>query len=259
SLRISVRAGRSFAPGDAAESQPVAIVNQAFARRAWPGENPIGKQIKLAGPLSVLPWMSVIGVVEDVRFESPDAPVEPAIYKPEARQPWGRRMSPVIRTGGPPADMIPAVREEVASLGRGIAALNVREFTFYLSRSVAGRRLVAILVGVFAGVSLVLSLVGVYGLFSYAVTCRTREIGVRIALGAGRERVVWMFMRDALVLGCLGLAIGTLGVFAARGLIATQLFEIEPMDPPTLALVGAAVLVTALIACYLPSRRAAIV
>jgi len=122
-----------------------------------------------------------------------------------------------------------------------------------------GRRLIAILVGVFAGVSLALSLVGVYGLFAYAVTSRTREIGVRIALGAARERVVWMFMRDALVLGCLGLAMGTLGVFAARGLIATQLFEIEPMDPPTLALVGAAVLVTALIACYLPSRRAAIV
>jgi len=258
-LRISVRAGRSFAPGDGAENQPVAIVSQAFARRAWPGGNPIGKQIKLAGPVSVLPWMSVIGVVEDVRFESPGVPAEPAIYKPEAQHPWSRSMSLVIRTVGSPAEVRPAVREEVTSLGRGIAALNVREFTFYLSRSVAGRRLVTILVGVFAGVSLALSLVGVYGLFAYAVTSRTREIGVRIALGAGRERVVWMFMRDALVLGCLGLAIGTLGVFAARGLIATQLFEIEPMDPPTLALVGAAVLVTALIACYLPSRRAAIV
>jgi ABC-type antimicrobial peptide transport system permease subunit len=99
----------------------------------------------------------------------------------------------------------------------------------------------------------------VYGLFAYAVTSRTREIGVRIALGAGRARVVWMFMRDALVLGSLGLALGTLGVFTARRLIATQLVGRQPMDLSTLAFVGAAVLVTALIACYLPSRRATLI
>ena len=257
SLRISVRAGHTFAPSDAADNLPVAIVNQTLARHVWPGENPIGKQIKLAGPVKVLPWMSVIGVVEDVRFESPDRAVAPAIYRPQAQHPWSSGMSVVVRTVGPPAEVMPAVREEVASLGRGIAALSVREFDFYLSRSVAGRRLVTTLVSAFASVSLALALVGVYGLFAYAVTSRTREIGVRIALGAGCERVVWMFMRDALVLGCLGLAIGAVGVFAARRLIATQLFEIQPMDPPTLALVGTAVLVTALIACYLPSGRAA--
>ena len=115
------------------------------------------------------------------------------------------------------------------------------------------------LVGVFAGLSLVLALVGVYGLFAYAVTSRTREIGVRIALGASRGRMVWMLMRDALLLGSLGVAAGAAGVFAARRLIQTQLFQTHATDPATLAFVSAVVVMTALLACYIPSRRAAFV
>jgi putative ABC transport system permease protein len=137
--------------------------------------------------------------------------------------------------------------------------LGVREFEYYQSRSVAGRRLVTTLVGIFAGLSLLVALVGVYGLFAYAVTSRTREIGVRIALGAGRNRVVWMLMRNALWLTGLGVVAGAAGVFSARRLIQTQLYEMQATDVRTMFLVSAAVVVTALVACYVPSRRAAFV
>jgi ABC-type antimicrobial peptide transport system permease subunit len=233
-------------------------VNEAFARRVWPGEQPIGQQIKLEGPVDVLPWMTVIGVAGDVRFGSPDVPAAPAIYRPLGQHAW-RDMAVVVRTIGSAARVAPAVREEVERLGRGIAVLAVREFEYYQSRSVAGRWLVTTLVGVFAGLSLLVALVGVYGLFAYTVTSRTREIGVRIALGAGRSQVVWMLMRDALLLAGLGVVVGALGVISARPLIQTQLFEIAPTDVPTMVLVSAVVVVTALLACYVPSRKAALV
>jgi putative ABC transport system permease protein len=256
-LQIPLRSGRAFAASDRRESQPVALVNDTLARHVWPGESPIGKQIKLAGPVEVLPWMTVVGVVEDVRFASPERPAAPAIYRPHAQHFSRQDMSIVVRTVGSPADVVPAVREEVSRLGRGVAMLSAHEFTFYLSRSLASRRLITRLITMFAGVSLALTLVGVYGLFAYVVTSRTRAIGVYIALGATRERVVWMLMRDAVVLGCQGLVMGAVAVFAARRLIATQLFELQPMDAATFAVVAAAVLSTALIASYVPSRRAA--
>jgi putative ABC transport system permease protein len=257
-LGVALREGRSFDRGDASGGQPVAIVNETFARRVWPGENPIGRQIKLAGPVDFVPWMTVIGVAKDVRFGSPDLPAAPAIYRPLGQHAW-RDMAVVVRTIGPAAHVAPAVRQEVERLGRGIAVLAVREFEYYQSRSVAGRRLVTTLVGVFAGTSLFVALVGVYGLFAYAVTSRTREIGVRLALGATRSRVVWMLMRDALLLGGVGIAVGTAGVFSTRRLIQTQLFEMQATDPPTMVFVSAVVIVTALVACYLPSRQAAFV
>ena len=257
-LRVALRSGRTFDRSDSSGRQPVAIVNETFARQVWPGENPVGRQIKLAGPVDVLPWMTVIGVVEDVRFGSPDVQAAPAIYRPLGQH-SRRDMAVVVRTIGPPTQLAPAVREEVDHLGRGIAVLAVRDFEYYQSRSVAGRRLVTTLVGVFAGLSLLVALVGVYGLFAYAVTSRTREIGVRIALGASRGRIVWMLMRDALLLGGVGVVVGAAGVFSARPLIQTQLFEMQATDPPTLVFVSAVVGVTALVACYVPSRQAAFI
>jgi putative ABC transport system permease protein len=253
-LGVPLRGGRSFDRGDASGGQPVAIVNETFARRVWPGENPLGRQIRLEG----LPWMMVIGVANDVRFGSPDVPAVPTIYRPLEQHPW-RDMAVAVRTIGPGTGVAPAVREEVERLGRGIAVLGVREFEYYQSRSVTGRRLVTTLVGIFAGLSLVVALVGVYGLFAYAVTSRTREIGLRIVLGAGRNRVVWMLLRNALWLTGLGVVAGAAGVFSARRLIQTQLYEMQATDVRTMFLVSAVVVVTALVASYLPSRRAAFV
>lgn len=257
-LKVALRGGRSFDRGDSSGGQPVAIVNETFARQVWPGANPIGRHIKLAGPVDVLPWMTVIGVAADVRFGSPDLPAAPAIYRPLGQHSW-RDMAVVIRTIGPGAHIAPAVRQEVERLGRGIAVLAVRDFGYYQARSVAGRRLVTTLVSVFAGLSLLVALVGVYGLFAYAVTSRTREIGVRLALGASGSRVVSMLMRDALLLAGLGVAAGTVVVSAAGRLIQSQLFEVQATDATTTVLVSAIVVLTALMAGYVPSRKAALI
>jgi putative ABC transport system permease protein len=200
--------------------------------------------------------MTVVGVAADVRFDSPDHPARPMIYRPHAQHPW-KAMTIVLRTAGAPADVVPGIRAEVKTLWGNGGIFAVREFTFYLSRSLTERWLLTTLVWSFAGVALVLALVGVYGVFAYAVTSRTREIGVRIALGSPPARLVWMMMRQACALASLGLATGAAGVFLARRLIETQLLQLRAMDAPTLLGVSITVLTTALVACYLPARRVA--
>lgn len=253
-LDVSLHKGRLFQWSDRPDGQPVAIVNETFARQVWSGEDPIGRHIKLAGPLATQPWMTVVGVVADVRFDSPERPPAPAIYRPQGQHGW-RDMALVVRTSAA-AEVVPVVRAEVARLGGGVTVLAAREFTYYLSRSVDGRRIVTAFVAVFAVCALALALAGVYGLFAYAVASRTREIGVRIALGASGWRIIFMMMRQALWLCGLGLAAGMAGVFAARQLLGAHLFAVQPTDPPTLVLTAVTVVLTALVACYLPSRRA---
>jgi putative ABC transport system permease protein len=254
-LEVPIRRGRTFQWADRADGQPVAIVNEAFARRTWPREEAIGKQIRLAGSIENFPWMTVIGVVADVRFASPDQLADPAIYRPLGQHRW-RDMTLLVRTPAPAAPAIAAVRDEIAHLGDGVVLLGAREFTFYLSRSVAERRIVSAVVGTFAGCALILALIGVYGVFAYAVASRTREIGVRIALGAGTRRIIFMMMRQALAVCGMGVVTGVAGIFAARRLIATQLFDVQPMDPATLVVTAMIIVTTALVACYLPARRA---
>jgi putative ABC transport system permease protein len=253
-LEVPLRHGRLFQWSDRPDGQPVAIVNETFAGRVWPGGDPIGKQIKLAGPLASLPWMTVVGVVADVRFESPDRSPEPAIYRPQGQHGW-RDMTLVVRSAAT-TQVVPIVRAEVDRLGGGVAVLAAREFTYYLSRSVVERRIVTGLVAIFAVCALALALAGVYGVFAYAVASRTREIGVRIALGASGWRIILMMMRQALGLCACGLIAGVGGIFAARQLLGAHLFGIAPMDPATLVATALTVVATALVACYLPSRRA---
>ncbi len=253
-LEVPLRRGRRFEASDRPDARPVTIVNETFAQQVWPGEDPLGKQIKLAGPVSSLPWMTVVGVVADVRFESPDRQSAPAIYRPQGQHGW-RDMTLVVRTAAAP-EAGSIVRSEVAGLGGGISVLAEREFTYYLSRSVIERRIVATLVASFAACALALALAGVYGVFAYAVASRTREIGVRIALGASGWRIIFMMMRQALVLCACGLMAGLAGVCAARQLLGAHLFGIQPTDPATLATTAVTVVTTALVACYLPSRRA---
>ena len=164
-------------------------------------------------------------------------------------------MTLVVRTAAA-AQVVPVVRAEVARLGGGVAVVAAREFTYYLSRSVVERRIMTTLVAIFAACALALALVGVYGMFAYAVASRTRELGVRIALGASGSHIIFMMMRQALVLCACGLLAGVAGIFAARRLLAAHLFEIQAMDPATLMVTAMTVVVTALVACYLPSRRA---
>jgi predicted permease len=250
-LGVPIRAGRSFARSDRADSQLVALVNETFARQTWPDANAIGRQIKLAGQ----PWLTVVGVVGDVRLGAPDRPAAPTIYRPQSQHRW-RDMTLVVRARQPRTDIAPIVRAEIERLGGAVGVLRMREFSFYLSQSVADRRLVTSLVAAFAVIAVTIALVGVYGVFAYAVTSRTRDIGVRLALGAGRGRIVRSVLREALGLGVTGALAGIVMLFAERRLIEAQLYEMTAMDAGTLAAMTVMILMTALLACYVPARRA---
>jgi predicted permease len=255
-LQVPMSRGRTFTRGDQAASLPVAIVNETLARTVWPGEDPIGKQLKLEGPITMLPWMTVVGVSADVHFDAPDRGPQPAIYRPNTQHRW-TSMGVIVRTAGPSAAVVPSIRALLQSIDANVPILQMRDFSYYLSRSVAQRRVVMAFVALFAGVALMLALIGVYSMFAYVVSLRTREIGIRIALGARQADVPWLVLRQALAIGSLGLLAGTAATLAARRVIGTQVFGVGPSDPVTLALVGALTLTTALLASYLATRRAA--
>jgi predicted permease len=255
-LRVPIRLGRSFLRTDDRNAQPVAVVSETFARQSWPGDNPVGKQVKLEGALELFPWMTVVGVAADVRFGAPDRASAPTIYRPLGQH-SRKSMAIVLRTTRQTSHVVPLVREQVRSLDPNAALVSFREFGYYLSRSVAQRRLFMTLLSVFAAITLALALTGVYGVLAYAVTLRTREIGIHLALGASRTAVVWTVMRQPISLTLLGLVCGLAASLVARRALSQQLFGVAGTDPLTLGAVSLLVLTTALLACYRPARSAA--
>jgi putative ABC transport system permease protein len=251
-LQVPMHRGRTFQRADISTSQPVAIINEAFARSAWPGEDPIGRQVKLEGGL---PWMMVIGVAADVHLAAPDQTPRPTIYRPNTQHKWSN-MTIIVRTRTSPLAAMPSIRAVMASVDANVPMMQTRDFAYYLARSVAQRRVVMAFVALFAGVALLLALIGVYSVFAYVVSLRTREIGIRIALGARQVDVLWMVLRHALLLGALGLLAGIVATLAARRMISTQVFGIGASDPATLVAVASLTLITALLASYLATRRA---
>lgn len=257
-LAIPIRSGRAFTPADGPRSQPVAIVNETVARTYWPAEDPIGKEIKLAGSLTVLPWMTVVGVVADVRLGAPDLEARPAIYRPHTQHQW-RDMSVVARTRGDPLAATADVRAAIRAADPTVAMLNVRSFDDYLSGSVARRRLLMWLLTGFSAIALGLALVGIYGLLSYAVTLRRREIGVRLALGAHRARVLWLVLREAIGLAAIGLVTGSVAALLAARAMRSMLYGVGPTDPATFIGVALVVFITVVLASCIPASRAAAV
>jgi putative ABC transport system permease protein len=257
-MGVTLRKGRGFEPTDRRDGEPVTIVSETFARRTWPGADPLDKYVKLAGPLSYVPWMRVVGVVADVHLEAADRPPAPTIYRPHTQHRW-KGMGMVVRTTGPTAAAAPAIRAVVQSIDPRAAMLDPRDFSYYVAKSVAQRRLVTLLIAAFATVATTLALVGVYALFAYVIALRTREIGIRLTLGARGPQVVWMVMRQALALTTLGLGLGVAAALGARRVLEAHLFGVSAGDAPTLAGVAVGVLLAACLASYLPARRAAAV
>jgi putative ABC transport system permease protein len=254
-LGVSIRRGRSFLRYDTSNSPPVAIVSEGLARRAWPGEDPVGKQVKLAGAIEALPWMTVIGIAADVRLAAPDRAAAPVIYRPYTQH-WRGDMTVVLRVSGDPQPVLAAVRQQIRALDPQLGPMNSREFSYYLSRSVAQRRLFMTLLSLFAVMTLVLALTGVYGVLACLVTLRTPEIGVRLALGASRMAIVSTVMRPALLFTTVGVLCGLGASVMARGLLSQQLYSVTPFDPVTLGVVVLLVASTALMASLVPARRA---
>ncbi|CAA9303613.1 MAG: Acidobacterial duplicated orphan permease (function unknown) [uncultured Gemmatimonadaceae bacterium] len=248
--------GRAFTAADRADAPPVVIINENMARRFWPNEDPVGRRFKYGGPESEAPWMTIVGVVGDMRRTGYDAPVRYETFLPVAQDAPGR-LTLVVRTAGPPLALVGAVRAAVRAIDPDQPVSGVASMDQTLGAMVAERRFSMALLGTFAGLALVLGLVGVYGVTSYLVAQRTRELGLRIALGANPRQIVRGVVRQGMGVAAAGLGIGLVGALGAARLMAGLLYGVGTADGVTLAAVVVILAASTLLANYIPARRAA--
>jgi putative ABC transport system permease protein len=258
-MGVKLRQGRFFDEHDDAQSQPAAIINETMARQYWPGENAVGKRFKLGGTDSTSPLRTVIGVVGDVKEMGLEAPPKAEMFFPFQHLPdmlWNMPRDLTVRTTGNPMSLVASVRQAVWSVDPAQPISNVRTMDEILSEEVAQRRIGMTLLAAFAALALLLASLGIYGVLSYAVTQRTQEIGIRMALGANRQAVLRLVMADGMRLAVAGVAIGLGLSFALTRLMTGLLFGVSASDPRTLAGVTLLLTAVALVACYVPARRA---
>ena len=254
-IGIELHKGNQFTDRDTAEQPGVAIVNETAAQRYWPGVDPLGKRIKRGRPESKNPWLTVIGIVSGSRQLSLKEGSQPEIYVPYLQNP-GLTFTLVARTASDPRSLTGALRKEVLSADREIPAVNIKLMEELISNSVAKERFYVLLLAVFAVLALILAAVGVYGVMSYSVTLRTRDIGIRMALGARPVDIFKHIVGQALLLGLIGLGVGIVLAIASTRVMSSLLYGINATDPLTLAITSLVLLAVALLASYLPARRA---
>jgi len=257
-MSIPMIKGRDFDDRDKHKSAPVIIVSETFARQIFPGEDVIGKRIKPG--ISVFedeetPWREIVGVVGDVKNRALNTEPRPVYYVPQAQVPFNQEII-VVKTTGDPHALVKAATKEVGTLDGDLAVFGVKTMEEYISRSVSTPRFNTTLLSIFAAVALVLTVVGLYGVMSYAVAQRTSEIGIRLALGAQTRDVLSLIIGQGLRLVLIGIAGGLLGAFALMNLISSLLFGVTAKDPMTFIVVSVVLAVIALLACYVPARRA---
>jgi putative ABC transport system permease protein len=257
-MGIRLIEGRSFGPIDGPQSAPVVIINETMARRFWPNESPLGKRVTINVRFHTGQDVSreIVGVVADVRHAGLHEPAEPEMYTSHLQVPWPW-MHLVLRTKVDPASMAPAVTAELRALDRSVPAPTARTMEQRLSDSLAARRFNLLLLGGFAALALVLAGLGIYSVMAYAVTQRSREIGIRLALGSRPLDVMKLVVGHGMALGLIGAGLGLAGAFALTRLMKTLLFGVSPTDLWTFMVAPVALLSVALLACYLPARRAA--
>jgi putative ABC transport system permease protein len=257
-LGVSMLRGRDFNDRDTAKSQPVIIVNQAFAKKYFPDEDPVGKRIKPG--ISVAdeeePMREIVGVVNDVRNRNLSSELRVGYFVPATQIPFNQ-MTMLVRTNSDPRGLISAIRSEVQGMDPEVPVFNVKTMDEYIAATVAAPRFNTTLLGIFAAVALVLTIVGLYGVMSYSVARRTNEIGIRMALGAQTRDVLRLIVSQGFKLVLLGLAIGLVGAFALMRVISSLLFGVTTKDPLTFVAVALVLAGVALLACYIPARRAA--
>ncbi len=253
-MGIPLIKGRGFTDQDKAGATPVIIVNETFTRKHWPGEDAIGKRIRFYGPSERAPWMEIVGVVKDVRHEL-NLPVTPEYYLPHAQDPWNA-MVLLARTTVEPGSLASALRQQVWAIDKDQPVFDVRTMQEVRSMSVALYSFSSVMLAIFAGVALVLASVGIYGVMAFAVTQRTQEIGIRMALGARAVNVLNLVVRHGMKLALLGMVIGLAGSWALTRFMEKLLVDVQPTDLLTFSVVSAFLLVAAFVACYLPARRA---
>jgi predicted permease len=260
-MRIPLLEGRDFSWSDSAEVQPVVSINEAMAKRYWPGEDPLGKRFHLAAADDKFPWMTIIGVVADVREFSPTVEAEPTMYFPIAQYTYandagGILRDWVVRTNGDPARIISSVRSAIWNVDKNLPITRIRTMDEVRSVSLASQRINLLLFGLFAAIALALATIGIYGVLAYSVVQRTREIGIRLALGAHRNHVVLLVVGQGLRLAGLGVVLGWLSALGLTRLMAGMIYGVSSSDPITFFAVAAVLGVVAVAACYIPARRA---
>jgi predicted permease len=256
-LRIPLKRGREFdARDNAAGSPPVMMVNETLARRLWPdGANPLGLHVK-EGYDKALGWIEVVGVVADIHEGGLASEPVAEFYLPLAMHP-PQTAFVMTRTEGDPMRLANTIREQVLAVDRDQPVSDVRTMEQVFEATMGQRRLTMVLLGVFAGVALLLSLVGIYGSIAYSVAQRTQEVGIRRALGAQHGDILRLILAQGLRLALAGVAIGICGAFALTRVMKSFLFHVNATDPATFAAIAALFVIVALGASYIPARRAA--
>jgi putative ABC transport system permease protein len=231
----------------------VAVVDQKFVDRYFPDQNPIGQGIDIGNGTDGA--YKIIGVVGNVRHDALDGKLSPTMYVPYTQDVFSG-MWVVVRAKGDPAQLAAAARQTVRGIDNGLPAFAMTPLADAVSESIAQRRFSMLLLGVFAAIALVLAAVGLYGVVSYSVSQRTQEIGLRMAIGAQRGDVLRMVVGGGMKLAVIGAVIGVAGALALSNVVATMLFEVTPFDPASYSATAVVLLTVAMLACYVPARRA---
>ena len=258
-LEIPLLRGRSFDERDQRNAPPVIIINQEFARKFFPHEDPIGRRLKVGATeegRDSYGTRQVVGVIGNTRRSNLAGSPEAAFYIPLAQLMWGTPTL-AVRTAGDPNAIAPEIRRVLASMDSDAPLYDVRTLEDYLVLDLGRARFQAVLLGLFAGLALLLTAVGLYGVMAYTVAQRTQEMGIRVALGASRRDVLRMVFEKSFSLTAVGLLVGVAGASALTRLLSSLLYEVKPADPMTFAIVAVLLVVTSTLASYLPARRAA--
>jgi putative ABC transport system permease protein len=254
-LEIPILSGRNFTDSDDDKALPVAIVDQTLARQYWPNENPIGKRVK-SGPIqSTNPWLNIIGVVGDVKTDSLELQEAPHIYLSDFQAPSYNSVI-YLRTAGDPGTLGDAIRPEVEAVDPNVPVYAVRTMEDVIARSMAERRFALQILGFFAGVALLLAAIGIYGVMAYTFSQRRHEIGIRMALGAQPRDILRMALSEGMTLVAIGLGSGLVGALILTRFLRSMLYAVSPNDPLTFVALPAVLAAVALLACFVPARRA---
>jgi putative ABC transport system permease protein len=252
--------GRSFTAQDDQDHPGVTIINEAFARRYFPDETAIGRRLRLSAPARI--WQNkkfdsfeIVGIARNVKSAGLKAATEPAYYVPASQAPLVD-MLVLVRTQGDPVSLIPTLRQAVWTIDPNQPIANITTMNEVISDNMSQARLNMILMAVFGGLALLLAAVGIYGLLSYAVTQRTQELGIRMALGAQVKDVLQLVLKQGMGLALLGEVIGLVAAFASTRILRGLLFGVTPTDPIIFLAVFQTLALVAFVACYLPARRA---
>jgi len=257
-MGIPLLVGRAFGPDDTATSPKVAVINQTMAQRLFPGGSPIGRRFGIGPDPKHSNDIEVVGVVKDAKYEDLRERPFPAAYYPYPQR-IGYFNSFEVRYSGDPKAIVAEVRRDIGEVDRTLPVSYQSTLAQLVDQSVASESLIARLTSVFGLLAVFLACIGIYGLMSYAVARRTSEIGIRMALGAERRKVLWLVMRESLILVGIGLALGLPAALAVERLVSTMLYGLQPTDP--VSIIGAATLLLAfaVLAGYLPARKASLV